>query len=143
MPRVQKKCPHNRQKYQCRECGECAGICEHGRQRSVSTTAEEAHANAVAAHHLRAHVHQVQLRGLCCSGRKRTMNLSSGGQERRMPTVLRGGIMPADDAHSMLGRQKEASASTRQTKNREPVETRGSKGRLLAPSCDKMEQTVR
>ena len=33
MPRIFKKCPHNRRKHRCRECGG-VGICEHGRLRS-------------------------------------------------------------------------------------------------------------
>ena len=33
MPAIRKKCPHNRQKHFCRECGG-SGICEHNRIRS-------------------------------------------------------------------------------------------------------------
>ena len=34
MPRIRKKCPHNREKRLCRECGG-SGICEHNRVRSA------------------------------------------------------------------------------------------------------------
>ena len=33
MPNIRGKCPHDRQRYYCKDCGG-KGICEHGRQRS-------------------------------------------------------------------------------------------------------------
>ena len=129
MPAVRKKCPHNREKHLCRECGgasicehdrrrstckSCGGsaICEHSRVRSsckvcggssilarsaaaplsASTVTYEADAPSAAAApsargqspkallqdlrrlgRLPSHAPQVQLQGLCCSGRKRSL----------------------------------------------------------------------
>jgi len=138
MPKERKKCPHGRDQYVCKECGG-AGICIHGRKRSVCKVEGCGGAS------------------ICPHGRRRSdCKVEAAGTPRSVPTAgsavrrRQGPVRPPEGQVQMQGLQGHrpgcgcGSERCGRERRRRPAQAQaggGGGGRGMTPSCARWSET--